>query len=238
MQERIQQNSEEFLISLQRSEEYSKTRNPRVIATVSPFTNATKFESRTAVSESFGEKLLFDADRLQESGIFDEFSEHELIESKSTETQTDSANLIFFGPAGRDGMSNIGGGSSGLVDELNKLETIKQRIEERGPLFGSAKETNFRDYVRKAPVITLSKELAYFKKQCDILKNRLAAYELSGDARVKQLAQKLQRENELQKCVEYLTKKMAKMEKEMKRLEEEKCEYEEAENDTRLRSQK
>lgn len=210
---------------------------------MSPFTTPTnKVETRP--NESLNEKLFFDADRLQESGIFDEFTEHELVERKSTETQTDSANLILARPTSLDSTSSSSSGcssttaGSGLADELSKLEKIKQRIEERGPLFKSSTETNFKDCVKKVPILMLSKELTYFKKQYDVLKNRLAAFESSGDSKVKQLAEKLQKENELQKRVEFLTKKMAKMEKEMRRLEEEKCEYEEAENDTRLRCQK
>lgn len=233
-QERIQQqHSEEFLTSLKSPEECSKSKTHRVIATVSPFTDPSS-KQEVRLGETMSDKLFLETDRLQESGIFDEFPEPETIELKSTETQTDPTVMVHDGRPKT--VSECSNSSSGLADELNKLEKIKQRIEERSPLFNS--ETNAKDCIKKVPIVVLSKELTYFKKQYDLLKTKLAAYEASGDSKTKQLTDRLQKESEMQNRVEFLTKKISKMEKEMKRLEEEKCEYEEAENDTRLRCQK
>lgn len=164
-------------------------------------------------------------DRLQESGIFDEFLEHDLIERKCKETQTESFQEMKLKTPENTG--------TGLVDELNKLEKIKQRIEERSPLFSSEN----KDCLKFVPKLN-PKELSYYKKQYEILTNKLSAYETSNDSKTKQLTDRLHRENDLENRVKYLTSKITKMEADMKKLEEEKCEYEEAENDTRLRCQK
>lgn len=162
-------------------------------------------------------------DRLQESGIFDEFLEHDLIERKSKETQTE--NLLLTKCT-----------SVELLDELNKLEKIKRRIEERGnqALFTTAES---KGYVKTVPTLN-SKELSYYKNQYEILKDKLSVYESSNDSKTKQLTDRLHREYDLENRVKYLTNQIIKMEADMKKLEEEKCEYEEAENDTRLRCQK
>ncbi|XP_065222157.1 uncharacterized protein LOC135846792 isoform X2 [Planococcus citri] len=231
-QERINQHSEEFLTSLKNPDECQRSKSTRVIATVPPFTNQPAKCYSPAESNSQevpSEKLFLDIDRLQESGIFDEFLEHDLIERKSKETQTE-----YLVPS-ECTSSSVGSGSSGLVDELNKLEKIRQRIQERS----SQISTSEKDFTNTKPVPSFNpKELSYYKKQYEILKSKLSAYETSGDSKIKQLANRLHKENELENRVQYLTNQISKLEADMKKLEEEKCEYEEAENDTRLRCQK
>lgn len=207
-----------------------------MVATVPPFSS-----HRNDSSENF----LLENDRLHESGIFDEFGETEAIECKSCETQTDTDDSLDSCP-----QSDLS--SSGLADELSKLEKIKRRIEERQSLFnsfeltsdGEEKESKAeqkvqdekRGSVTKAAI--LAKELSYYKNHYRQLEEKLSAYEANPDSKTRRLSDALTKESVLQHRVDYLSNKMANMQKEMKRLEEEKCEFEEAENDTRLRCQK
>jgi len=63
-------------------------------------------------------------------------------------------------------------------------------------------------------------------------------YESSGDQQARLLAERVQKEVRLSAQVKELSAKVQQLISENKCLEEEKCEMEEAENDTRLRCQK
>lgn len=63
-------------------------------------------------------------------------------------------------------------------------------------------------------------------------------YESSGEPQVRLLAERLQKEVRLSAQVKELSAKVQHLVMENRRLEEEKCELEEAENDTRLKCQK
>jgi uncharacterized protein (DUF3084 family) len=63
-------------------------------------------------------------------------------------------------------------------------------------------------------------------------------YESSGEPQVRLLAERLQKEVRLSAQVKELSTKVQHLITENRRLEEEKCELEEAENDTRLKCQK
>jgi hypothetical protein len=63
-------------------------------------------------------------------------------------------------------------------------------------------------------------------------------YESSGELQTRLLAERLQREVLLSAQVKDLTAKVQHLVAENRCLEEEKCEFEEAENDTRLKCQK
>lgn len=63
-------------------------------------------------------------------------------------------------------------------------------------------------------------------------------YESSGEPQVRLLAERLQKEVRLSAQVKELSAKVQHLIMENRRLEEEKCELEEAENDTRLKCQK
>lgn len=152
------------------------------------------------------------------------------MERKSTESQTDDILQEAIK------ISECSG--SVLVAELNKLEKVKKRIQERDNQKSFLSEEN-KICAKNVPNSVLnSKELSYYKKQYELLKSKVSAYEGSSDSKTKQLTDKLHKENELENRVKYLTNKVTKLESDMKKLEEEKCEYEEAENDARLRCQK
>jgi hypothetical protein len=63
-------------------------------------------------------------------------------------------------------------------------------------------------------------------------------YESSGDMQMRLLAERLQKEVALSAQVKDLTARVQHLVTENRLLEEEKCEFEEAENDTRLKCQK
>lgn len=237
-QERIHRQCEiEFIDCLKgRDKERLKVKPNRVVATVPPFSSQR--------NDSAGENYFLEPDRLHESGIFDEFGELEAIECKSCKTQTDTDSL--------DSCSLSEHSSGGLADELSKLEKIKRRIEERRSLFHSLELTSEEEAGEESKAeakppdegrgsqkaVTLAKELSYYKNHYRLLEEKLSAYEANPDSKSRRLSDALTKESVLQHRVDYLTSKMMNMQKEMKRLEEEKCEFEEAENDTRLRCQK
>jgi uncharacterized coiled-coil protein SlyX len=76
------------------------------------------------------------------------------------------------------------------------------------------------------------------RERLEALESRLSVYESSGDAQVKHLSARLEKETLLRAQVRHLHERLEKLEEENARLEEERCELEEAENDTRLRCQK
>uniref|UniRef100_A0A1B6D1K9 Janus kinase and microtubule-interacting protein C-terminal domain-containing protein n=2 Tax=Clastoptera arizonana TaxID=38151 RepID=A0A1B6D1K9_9HEMI len=195
------------------------TKSPsRIVATVLPFTDpATNYE-KDVNDESPIKKLFKDADSLQESGIFEGSAE-----ATTQGTQTDCL----------DKSSNSPGD---LGAEIRKLTQIRERIEEQG---GNKK-------LLKVPVnndieiniqATL-KELLYYRERIKILEDKISAYESSGDDQIKHLATRLERESLLTAQIESLKNTLNRLTVENKQLEEEKCEFEEAENDTRLRCQK
>ncbi|XP_075144997.1 uncharacterized protein LOC142220027 isoform X2 [Haematobia irritans] len=82
------------------------------------------------------------------------------------------------------------------------------------------------------------KRLQYYQDRVALLEGKVLIYESSGDVQAKHLAERLQREILLEKEVKELRERVEFLESENCTLEEEKCEFEEAENDTRLRLQR
>ncbi|KNC28137.1 hypothetical protein FF38_04354 [Lucilia cuprina] len=103
----------------------------------------------------------------------------------------------------------------------------------------------FNSPTKKVPVqqqnssnLTDQKRLQYYKERVEVLESKVLIYESSGDVQAKRLAERLQREILLEKEVNELRDRVEFLESENSTLEEEKCEFEEAENDTRLRLQR
>ncbi|EAT42246.1 AAEL006210-PA, partial [Aedes aegypti] len=82
------------------------------------------------------------------------------------------------------------------------------------------------------------RRLQYYVNRMEQLENKVKVYESSGDQQLRHLADRLQREIQLESWVDQLSEKLNKLEDENERLEEERCELEEIENDTRLRLQR
>ncbi|XP_073817620.1 PFTAIRE-interacting factor 1A isoform X2 [Musca autumnalis] len=89
-----------------------------------------------------------------------------------------------------------------------------------------------------SPNLSDQKRLQYYKERLEALEGKVQIYESSGDVQAKRLAERLQREILLAKEVKELRDRVEFLENENCTLEEEKCEFEEAENDTRLRLQR
>lgn len=103
----------------------------------------------------------------------------------------------------------------------------------------------FNSPIKKVPVqqqnsanLSDQKRLQYYKDRLEVLEGKVLIYESSGDVQAKRLAERLQREILLEKEVNELRDRVEFLESENSTLEEEKCEFEEAENDTRLRLQR
>lgn len=148
-------------------------------------------------------------DCLQESGIFEEDIYSEAV---SEATQTES-------PIEK----TIGILSTDLTEELRKLSRIREKIEER-----------------KVPLVDdrVAKELSFYKEHWRTLERKIEAYESDGDDRVKLLTTTIDRESRLASEIKLLYTTIEKLKEQNRLVEEEKCEFEEAENDTRLRFQK
>lgn len=191
----------------------------RIIATVLPFTDLSpNYEKDTQVEYPI-KKLLKDVDCLQESGIFEGSSD--LV---TQGTQTDWTADKFSSPPGD------------LGAEIRKLTQIRERIEEQGGNKKLLKVPGSGD--DEINTHATLKELLFYRERLDILENKVAIYESRGDEQSKLLATRLEREVLLAAQVEFLKSTVQRLHEENRQLEEEKCEYEEAENDTRLRCQK
>lgn len=90
----------------------------------------------------------------------------------------------------------------------------------------------------QSPNLSDQKRLQFYKDRLEVLEGKIQIYESSGDVQAKRLAERLQREVLLEKEVKELRDRVDFLESENSTLEEEKCEFEEAENDTRLRLQR
>lgn len=120
---------------------------------------------------------------------------------------------------------------SDLNVEIQKLNKFRKKIEE------CVTKTN-------KPVVNLiasksnDQHLQFYKDRLEQLENKVLVYESSGDVQVRRLAERLNREVQLESWVKQLTQRVDKLVDDNLQLEEERCELEEAENDTRLRLQR
>lgn len=135
--------------------------------------------------------------------------------SQSTQTEVQDILEIFAtSHASRD-----------LCAEIQKLTKFREEIEESSSVPSSS-------------VVDLQKRLQYYKDRVEVLDSKLNIYESSGDLQTKRLADRLQREIQLENSVKELTHRVEILKHKNFDLEEEKCEFEEAENDTRLKLQR
>lgn len=80
--------------------------------------------------------------------------------------------------------------------------------------------------------------LQYYQERLVQLEGKLLVYESSGETQAKHLAERLQREVQLNKQVKELIERVELLVEQNALLDEAKCEFEEAENDTRLHLQR
>ncbi|XP_053670856.1 protein lava lamp isoform X2 [Anopheles nili] len=218
-----------------------KTGSGRIVATVQPFhssdsqtvppTPQPKAPSIASIAETFGgmkkSTRWNNAASLQESGVFvDEPCAH-------VATQTETEN--FAGPEKTN---------AELCAEIEKLNRFREKIEEcKGVATGTRSSGKGSMVALNLPPATGDeacdrRRLQFYVERAELLENKLKVYESSGDQQLRLLAERLQREIQLDSWVKQLSDKLARVELENERLEEERCELEEIENDTRLRLQR
>lgn len=128
--------------------------------------------------------------------------------------------------------------SLNLTVEVRKLDKLRETIEvvgnRNGRLVVSSGVVNSGGCSEQKH----AHQLEFYRERVDVLERKVRVYESSGETQVRQLAERLNREVRLQAQVKQLTTAVQKLQAENSRLEEERCELEEAENDTRLHCQR
>lgn len=204
------------------------TRTPeRVIATVQPY--STKKSSDDSISLSYKSSPSKSVNSLStmsltESGVF-ESEAIEFINHQSTQTYAEDFPVSEKTLLGSD-----------LCAEIQKLNKFRKKIEE------CVTKCNRPINAKENGVDALSPieqtRLQYYKERLEQLENKVSIYESTGDVQMKRLADRLQKEIQLEAAVKQLRQHITKLEKENRQLDEERCELEEIENDTRLHLQR
>lgn len=157
---------------------------------------------------NFKKKQLSNASSLQESGIF----EGDSVDTYTIGTQTETAkNDIKL---------------SELTAEIQKLNQIRESIEE--------KKTTQIDFSSKLKLI---RDLEYYKNRMELLEQKVLVYESPKDEQMKEFQKHLNNEMFLIQAIKELKNEICMLKTANSELDELKCEFEEAENDTRLYSQ-
>lgn len=136
-------------------------------------------------------------------------------------TQTDSVDFI----------KTIEQNSGDLCAEIQKLNKFRKKIE-------GTNKSGAVPNILTSPNASEERRLQYYKERLELLENKILVYESSGDVQTRRLAERLQREVQLESSVKQLTERVGKLTQENMKLREERCEFEEAENDTRLQLQR
>ncbi|XP_077286983.1 uncharacterized protein LOC143911806 isoform X2 [Arctopsyche grandis] len=214
--------------------DYEQNKVSKIIATISPYSQKA-IQDHTLLSKSISQndanqikseskKLLLG---LHESGIFEESD----LDNK--ETQTEWCDFVTTEPEGE------------LATEVQRLNQIREELEKSGAIrnkkFGitrSRSNEQFYEYIQTEKLQPINKRhLEYYENRIAVLENKIAIYESTGDVREKKLAQRLQREINLQAQLKVLEDDLDSLRDKYALLEDERCELEEAENDTRLHCQ-
>lgn len=190
-----------------------KNQSGKIIATVQPYSSSNEDLYRRNSSPQDSASLKKNSrswcsTSLQESGVFD----GDLVESA---TQTE---LVHF--------PNLEKTNAELCAEIEKLNKFREKVEES------------RSLTLLPPDNCDQRRLQYYKDRLAILENKILIYESSGEQQMKHLADRLQREVQLESIVKQYGDRIAKLESEKRRLEDERNELEEIENDTRLVNQR
>lgn len=204
-------------LSLVTASPFKSHQGCKIIATVQPFTSSNEdlYRSRTATSPPQDIPLKKTSKSwintsLQESGVF----EGDPIDFSTVTTQTE--------PDDFPEKTN-----AELCAEIEKLNKFREKIEE----FSTKK-------LPLLPPTEIERRLQYYRERVAILENKVLVYESSGDTQMKHLADRLQREVQLENVVKQYSEKIARMTKDFRRVEDERNELEEIENDTRLANQR
>lgn len=146
-----------------------------------------------------------------------------------------------------DGGGPTGGGgspadhtSAELCAEIQKLNRFRKKIEQctQNASDSAAASPAVAKLLGSASASADARRLQFYKDRLEQLENKVLVYESTGDAQMRRLADRLQRELQLDACVKQLTERVGRLAHTNRQLEEEKCEFEEAENDARHLLQK
>lgn len=181
----------------------------KAIATVTPYQQkGYKCESLESLSED--RKPI---NVLQESGIF------EGVETETRSTQTDvNENFECTGE---------------LNTEIQRLNSIREKLERQA----RNKTISVKDDGEglECRCVKLGKKhKQYYERRLKFLEGKISIYEAAQDVKESKLAQRLQKEFLLENKIEELETQLADLQEKYERLEEDCCELEEIENDTRL----
>lgn len=193
----------------------SLNKTQKAIATVTPYSQ----QSHRGRHESL-DSLCSDESRkpnnvLQESGIF------EGVESETKYTQTDNETFEFTGE---------------LNTEIQRLNSIREKLEKQGVRNKSlgAKLQDEGDGLECKCVKLGKRHKQYYERRLKFLEGKISIYEAAQDVRESKLAQRLQNEFILENRIQELESQLVELQDKYERLEEDCCELEEIENDTRL----
>ncbi|XP_026744507.1 axoneme-associated protein mst101(2)-like isoform X1 [Trichoplusia ni] len=151
---------------------------------------------------------------LQESGIF------EGVETESKCTQTD-VNESF----------ECGGE---LNTEIQRLNSIREKLERQGVRNRTLSTKEDGDGLECRCVKLGKKHKQYYERRLKFLEGKISIYEAAQDVKEAKLAQRLQKEFLLENRIQELESQLSDLQDKYERLEEDCCELEEIENDTRL----
>lgn len=169
---------------------------------------------------------------MNESGVFDGDIVSSVLVNQATQTSIDDMTPTTAAVSPSTMIeTNI---NSDLNAEIQKLNKIRKKMEEC-----SASSSPSIDIGLMSPLSKLEEtRLQYYRDRLELLENKVAIYESSGDVQLKRLTKRLQNEIQLETQVKQLKQRIEKLENVNRQLDEERCELEEIENDTRLQSQR
>ncbi|XP_067644535.1 putative leucine-rich repeat-containing protein DDB_G0290503 isoform X2 [Eurosta solidaginis] len=204
----------------------------RIVATVSPYNSSPQHHSgsnhlvptNTPTESPRKSRQSWQSNSFSESGVFVESDFLSDGGESNACTQTDFEEESVAQVA-RD-----------FCNELQKLQRNDHTYKVGASNRVSASYTP--SSAQYSPNLGEQKRLQYYKERLALLESKVLIYESSGDLQTKRLADRLQREILLEKELKELRDRVEFLETENLKLEEEKCEFEEAENDTRLRLQR
>lgn len=202
------------MASKQIAQQQPNSSKNRIVATVQPYTEfyeepiTPQLKNAHRMTNSTNKVMLWTS--LQESGVFEEA----MSVNQGTQTYSEEFPLPER-PSGD------------LSAEIQKLNKFRERIEE---VVGNNKSAKLLSPDQR--------KLEFYKERTETLESKLIIYESSDDIQLRKLGERLQREVLLESLTKQLQQQIAEMEKTNQILEEERCEFEEAENDTRLKFQR
>ncbi|XP_045769692.1 axoneme-associated protein mst101(2)-like isoform X2 [Maniola jurtina] len=181
----------------------------KAIATVTPYQQkGYKSESLESLCEERKPNNI-----LQESGIF------EGVETECKSTQTDINDNFEY--------------SGELNTEIQRLNSIREKLEKQGVRNRTLSKED-GDSLECKCVKLGKKHKQYYERRLKFLEGKISIYEAAQDVKEAKLAQRLQKEFLLENKIQELESQLLDLQDKYERLEEECCELEEIENDTRL----